>query len=40
MLGIETILLEDFKSFLHSINERQAIAHKKIEKYDGQNVFL
>ena len=28
------------KFFLHSVNERWVIAHKKIEKYDGKNVFL
>ena len=28
------------KKVLHSVNERQVIAHKKIEKYDGKNMFL
>ena len=32
--------LEGFKRFLHSVNERQVITHKKIEKYDGKNMFL
>ena len=29
-----------FESFLRSVNERQVIAHKKIETYDDKNVFL
>ena len=29
-----------FKRFLRSVNERQVITHKKIEKHDGKNVFL
>ena len=29
-----------FSSFLRSVNERQVITHKKIEKHDGRNVFL
>ena len=28
-----------FQSFLHSVNERQVIIHKKMEKYDGKNVW-
>ena len=25
---------------LPSVNEREVITHKKVEKYDGKNVFL
>ena len=39
-LGHWNIFFEGFKVFLRSVNERQVITHKKLEKYDGKNVFL
>ena len=37
---LKQFFLEDFKSFLYSVNEIQVIAHKTIEKYDGKNISL
>ena len=39
ILGIETFLFGWLKSFFHSVNDRQVVTHKKIEKHDGENVF-
>ena len=37
---LKHFFLEGFKVFLHSVNEIQVIALKKVEKYDGKNIFL